>query len=184
MRDFQLVLPIPSTGEEMEALFPTRRSCLSAIIDARWPEGFACPGCGHARYWLHRKRPVIECARCGTQTSPLAGTLFANAKLPLPRLFRLCHVLALNPDTSESELAHGAGVSPPTAGFWKQKLRSRMALRNSADGSRLARTNRPVACVDDLLQGVKACRELRISITVGDTPRQRTVSGMRRRRAR
>lgn len=127
MRDIQLVLPIPPAGLDLQAVFPDRRACLAAVVEARWPDGFACPACGRRRCWLHRNRPVVECAGCGTQTSPLAGTLFANTKLPLPRLFELCRAMAVNPEISEAELARRTGVSQPTAGAWRRKLGTRIA---------------------------------------------------------
>jgi hypothetical protein len=124
-------LPIPESGHDFDTIFSTREACLAAVINARWPKGFACPACGHRKAWLHHKRPILECSRCGKQTCPLAETMFANTKLPLPRLFKLCYlIVASKAGISELELARQAGVSPPTATLWKRKLRFVMARRD------------------------------------------------------
>lgn len=130
MPDLLLELPVPESGFDFDNAFSTRAACLAAIIKARWPEGFACPECGHRTAWLHNRRPIIECADCGRQTSPLAGTLFANTKLTLPKAFKLCYlIVAAKSGISALELTRQAGVAEATATLWKRKLRFVMAGR-------------------------------------------------------
>ncbi|WP_442923342.1 transposase [Methylomonas sp. LL1] len=37
---------------EWQQHFADEKSCLQAIINLRWPEGFCCPRCGHQKGWL------------------------------------------------------------------------------------------------------------------------------------
>jgi hypothetical protein len=38
------------------------------LADARWPDGFRCPDCGHDKGWeLSCKTFTRECAGCGKQ---------------------------------------------------------------------------------------------------------------------
>jgi Zn ribbon nucleic-acid-binding protein len=111
-----LDLPAPESGFDFDRVFSTREACLAAVIKVRWPGGFACPRCKHSHAWLHRRRPVLECSACGKKTSPLAGTLFANTKLELSRLFKLCYlIVAAKSGVSALELARQAGVCENTA---------------------------------------------------------------------
>ena len=45
-------------------------ACLAALAELRWPQGFACTGCGgRAAYQLAARPRVLECADCGRQHS-------------------------------------------------------------------------------------------------------------------
>jgi len=37
----------PTTLLEFEARFATEEGCRASLASLRWPEGFACPACGH-----------------------------------------------------------------------------------------------------------------------------------------
>jgi Transposase zinc-ribbon domain len=57
--------PLP----EFEARFPDEAACARWLFERRWPDGFRCPGCGHAKGWeLERGTLLVECARCRHQT--------------------------------------------------------------------------------------------------------------------
>jgi ribosomal protein L37AE/L43A len=56
------------TFDEFTSRFATEEQCREYLFRLRWPDGFACPKCGHAKHWkvgasLH------ECAGCGHQSS-------------------------------------------------------------------------------------------------------------------
>lgn len=138
-------LPAPESGFDFDRVFANREACLAAIIKARWPGGFACPQCAHSRAWLHRQRPVLECSACGKKTSPLAGTLFANTKLELPRLFKLCYlIVAAKSGISALEMARQAGVCENTAALWQRKLRFVMASRHKTPLSGVVETDETI----------------------------------------
>src|SRR3954462_8953521 len=45
MTDFPRSLP------EFERRFPDKAACAERLPGHRWSRGFACPGCGHDRFW-------------------------------------------------------------------------------------------------------------------------------------
>ena len=78
-----------------EQHFPDEAACVEYLFAARWPAGFACPGCGSSKAWaLHTKAWTWECAGCGKQTSVTAGTIMHHSKLPLTTWFWAAHPMA------------------------------------------------------------------------------------------
>ena len=85
----------PRSLIEFQQRFPDEAACVRYLFAARWPAGFVCPACGHARAWaLHTKAWTWECAGCGRQTSVTAGTLMHHSKLPLTLWFWAAYLMA------------------------------------------------------------------------------------------
>lgn len=53
------------------------------MAKCRWPDGFACPRCGHGRAYRIRESRRWQCAGCRYQVSLTAGTILHNTKTPL-----------------------------------------------------------------------------------------------------
>jgi transposase-like protein len=114
--------------------FGTEAHCAAALEQARWPQGFRCPGCGEARHYLlqggtHR---TFQCQGCRKQTSLIAGTLFQGTHLPLT-VWCLAIYLISQAKTGLSALAlkRQLGVSYPTAWLIQQKLMQTMSEREA-----------------------------------------------------
>src|SRR4051794_31858089 len=98
------------------------------LFEARWPDGFRCPACGHDDAHALKTKIVYECAACRKQHSLLAGTTFEQTRTGLAKWF-----LAIHPVTSskggiaatELERQLGSG-SYQTAWTWLHKLRKPM----------------------------------------------------------
>ncbi|MBX3458600.1 MAG: IS1595 family transposase [Planctomycetes bacterium] len=119
-----LALPVPANLVEFMAMYGTEDACLEALIAARWPDGFACPRCSHGKGWRHANRRLIECASCGHQASPTAGTLLHMAKLELHKLFLLLYLLVAEKDGANAkQLQRQVGVNYKTVRLWTLKLR-------------------------------------------------------------
>ena len=74
----------PRSLIEFQQRFGDEAACAQYLAAARWPDGFACPGCGGNKAWrLETKAWTYECAGCGRQTSVTAGTIMHHSKLPL-----------------------------------------------------------------------------------------------------
>jgi ISXO2-like transposase domain/Transposase zinc-ribbon domain len=70
------MIDFPRSLIEFQHGFPDERACAAYLADARWPDGFRCPSCGHDKGWqLSREAFTQECAACGKQTSVTAGTV-------------------------------------------------------------------------------------------------------------
>jgi transposase-like protein len=120
-------LPLPANAFEFDRWYGDDDACRQTLISARWPNGFVCPQCGHAKGWQHKRRALVECADCGHQVSALAGTLFHGAKLKLPKLFKLVYMLvAEKSGTNVCALTRQIGVSYNTALLWARKVRTAM----------------------------------------------------------
>lgn len=73
----------PRTVVEFQRRFPTEEACEAYLAECRWPDGFACPRCGHRKAWAHAARRLRECAACGYQVSTTAGTILHRTRTPL-----------------------------------------------------------------------------------------------------
>src|SRR5271169_836323 len=85
----------PASLVEFQRQFPDDHACAAWLVAARWPSGFRCPDCGHAKGWPHGGKPfTFECAACGKQTSVTAGTIMHGSKLPLIVWFWAAYLMA------------------------------------------------------------------------------------------
>lgn len=101
-----------------DELYGTEDKCWATLVELRWPNGFECPDCGKRKYCIVGPRKLFQCARCRSQTSVTAGTIFASTKLPLKTWFRaMYHLSQSKGGISSIELARRLGVSQTTA--WK-----------------------------------------------------------------
>jgi transposase-like protein len=108
--------------------FGTDAQCRAYLVQARWPEGFRCGGCGHDRAYSHHKRLIEECRACGKQHSILAGTLFEQTKTGLARWFLAIYLVTSSKGgISALELQRQMGFgSYGTAWTWLHKIRRAM----------------------------------------------------------
>lgn len=117
----------PRTVRELEARFSTEEACRAYLMELRWPNGFRCPRCGHAKAWPVGAR-LLQCAACGRQTSVTAGTIFQDTRTPLPLWFRaIWWVTSQKTGASAVGLQQVLGLgSYQTAWAWLHKLRRAM----------------------------------------------------------
>jgi transposase-like protein len=87
----------PRSLGEFQAWFSTDADCLDYLEWLRWPEGFVCPECGHARAWELADRRY-ECRECHERTSVTAGTIFDKTRTPLTVWFMACWLFATQKD--------------------------------------------------------------------------------------
>jgi ribosomal protein L37AE/L43A len=106
--------------------------CEAALVAARWPQGFVCPGCGCAVHSSFRRlgRMFWQCSACRNQCSLTAGTIFESSKLRLSTWFLAMHLLTQSKNfISALELKRHLGVCYKTAWLLKHKLMEVMRLR-------------------------------------------------------
>jgi hypothetical protein len=85
----------PRSLIEFQRRFPDERACAWYLAQARWPDGFRSPACGHDKGWeLATKAFTWECAACGKQTSVTAGAVMHASKLPLTVWFWAAYLMA------------------------------------------------------------------------------------------
>lgn len=118
----------PTTAVEFDERFGSEEACREYLMRVRWPAGFRCPGCGHARAWPLRRRHLLECASCGRQVSLTAGTVFHGTRKPLRFWFKAIFLaVAQKTGTSALNLQRQLGFgSYETAWTWMHKIRCAM----------------------------------------------------------
>src|SRR3989442_13932131 len=117
----------PRNLREFDAQFATERACRDYLFRLRWPEGFRCPRCEGNQYWPVRS-VLLECGKCGHQTSVTAGTIFQDTRKPLADWFRAMYwVTTQKNGASALGLQRVLGLgSYKTAWTWLHKLRRAM----------------------------------------------------------
>src|SRR3954453_14968571 len=130
----------PCSLPEFEAQFPDDEACARWLFERRWPDGFRCPGCGHAKGWeLGRGTLLVEWAggrgtllgegaRCRRQTSVPAGAVLHRSHLPLKLWFLAAWLVATHRNgISARQLGLQLGLgSSKTAWLLLRKLRHAM----------------------------------------------------------
>ena len=118
----------PRTIMEFQDRFATERACLEYLAASRWPERFACPGCGGATAWVLERRHLWECAGCHQQTSVTAGTVMHATRTPLRTWFWAAYLVATHhPGISAKQLQRQLGLRRyETAWLILHKLRRAM----------------------------------------------------------
>ena len=119
----------PRSSPEFERRFPGDAACARWLMAKRWPEGFRCPACGHAKAWeLGRERPTLQCAACERQVSVTAGTALHKSHLPLRTWFLAAWLMATHTNgISARQLGRQLGLgSYESAWLPVRKLRRAM----------------------------------------------------------
>ena len=77
----------PGTFREFSEWFQDDVACRAYLIRLRWPDGFRCPACGAGAEPWRLGDGRLRCSACRHKVSVLAGTVFADTKLPLTTWF-------------------------------------------------------------------------------------------------
>jgi transposase-like protein len=124
----ELLRDLPRDLPSFLKRFGTDAKCRAYLVQARWPAGFCCTGCGHDQAWSHKKRLIEECTACGKQHSILAGTIFEQTKTGLAKWFLAIYLVSASKGgISAMELQRQMGFgSYQTAWSWLHKIRRAM----------------------------------------------------------
>ena len=117
---------------EFIELYGSDDKCEAALIESRWPDGFACAACGCAQSSSFRKerRLYFQCTACRYQCSVISGTIFEATKLGLSRWFLAMHLLTQSKkNVAALDLMRHLGVCCKTAWLVKHKLMKVIRVR-------------------------------------------------------
>lgn len=117
----------PRTSGEFDRLFHDEQACVRYLAEVRWPEGFICPKCKGKGYWV-LKTGLLECRRCGRQTSVTSGTVLHGTRKSLNDWLRAMWWIATQRTGGSArglQRILGFG-SYQTAWAWLQKLKRGM----------------------------------------------------------
>ena len=69
-------------------------TCIQALADLKWPDGFTCDKCqGRKAYHLASRPRLYECSACGHQHSVTAGTIFHKTRTDLRIWFMAAYLI-------------------------------------------------------------------------------------------
>ena len=117
------------TVTDFFARFPTHDACLDYLMNARYGEMVTCPNCAReGKFHRVKKRQVYECAWCGHQVSPMAGTPFERSRTPLQKWFYALYLFTTTRHgVAAKELQRQLGVTYKTAWRMAHEIRKYMA---------------------------------------------------------
>ncbi len=128
----------PKNVFEFQQQFSTEEACLDFMIRSRWPDGFICPRCNQQDYYWKAQRKLLQCKKCGYQSSATAGTVMHRSKMPLIMWFQAAYlVTTYTPGMSALQFQRQMGLSSyQTAYMMLHKLRAAMVRvgMNRVDG--------------------------------------------------
>jgi hypothetical protein len=114
------------------ARYGTEEQCQQTLFAWRWPHGFVCPSCGHAKACALKSRRLLQCAACRHQCSLISDSIFAGTKLSLRVWFLAMFLLTQAKNgLSALELSRQLGVSYNSTWLMKHKLMQVMKERES-----------------------------------------------------
>lgn len=118
---------------EFQKAFPDDEACEKHLTQQRWPKGFVCPKCGHAKAWYLTSRKLFDCKSCRSQTSLIAGTIFEGTRTPLIKWYWLLYHMAIDKvGVSISGMQRILEISQyRTAWLMAHKVRKAMADRDA-----------------------------------------------------
>lgn len=99
--------------------YGTEAECEAALIQARWPRGFACPKCAHGVAYEFRRsgRRYWQCKGCNYQCTLRAGTIMEHSQLPLTKWY-----LAIHFDDPVEDEYRGTGDEAPVGHYVESSL--------------------------------------------------------------
>ena len=109
--------------------FPDDNACLDFLMKQHHGETFDCPRCGkHGKFHRVKRHPAYECAWCGFEIYPMAGTIFHRSHTPLQKWFYAIYLFTTTRHgISAKELQRQLGVAYPTAWRMAHEIRKYMA---------------------------------------------------------
>jgi transposase len=115
------------TINDFNERFPNDAACLAALMELRFPGGVTyCEKCERDRkHYRIKGRPVFSCAHCGTQVSPMAGTIFEKSTTSLRLWFYAMYLMASTRcGISAKQIQRETGVTYKTAWRMFKQIRS------------------------------------------------------------
>lgn len=120
---------VPETLVDAIRYFSDADTCLSFMVELRWPNGVACPACGSRTVSFISTRRIWTCREQHPrkQFSVKVGTIFEDSPIGLDKWFAAMWMIAnAKNGISSYEVSRGIGVTQKTAWFMMHRLRLAM----------------------------------------------------------
>jgi transposase-like protein len=143
----------PTTLQKAIQHFSDEQVCIDTIAALRWPEGVACPACGHKEHYYLKTQKRWKCKDCNRQFSVKLGTIFEDSPLGLDKwLLAMWMIANCKNGVSSYEVHRAIGVTQKSAWFMLHRIR--LAMQNGSL-MKLGGSGTPVQ-VDETFIGGKA----------------------------
>jgi transposase-like protein len=83
----------PKRLQDFQTQFATEEACREYLDQCRWPDGFACPRCGHRKAYRISSVQLWQCAACRHQASVTAETILHRTKISLTVWFWAAYLM-------------------------------------------------------------------------------------------
>ncbi|NER78445.1 MAG: IS1595 family transposase [Leptolyngbya sp. SIO1D8] len=113
--------------------FSDPENCLNYLVSKRWPNGVACPHCGHNKFGFISTRRVFKCKHkeCCKQFSIKVGTIMEDSPLGLDKwLIAIWLIVNAKNGISSCEIARSLDITQKSAWFLLHRIR--LALQNGS----------------------------------------------------
>jgi transposase-like protein len=122
----------PKTLRQFQSDFATEDACREYLAACRWPDGFACPRCGHGKSYELVNQRRQQCGRCRYQVSLTAGTILHRTKIPLTHWFWAAYLMTTDKRGVSALLLQRQLGLPCYETAWMMLHKLRRAMVNTA----------------------------------------------------
>jgi transposase-like protein len=121
----------PKTLQQAIKYFADEQVCIDTVAALRWPDGPACPACGHKEHYYLKSQRRWKCKDCHKQFSVKLGTIFEDSPISLDKwLVALWMLVNCRNGVSSYEVGRSLGLTQKSAWFVMHRLR--LALREAS----------------------------------------------------
>ena len=114
----------PKTLQQAIRYFSDEQVCIDTIAALRWPNGPACPKCGHGEHYYLATQKRWKCKKCAKQFSVKVGTIFEDSPVSLNKwLVALWMLVNCKNGISSYEVGRALGLTQKSAWFVLHRLR-------------------------------------------------------------
>lgn len=105
--------------------FSTDKACREYLEEKFWRNGPVCPYCGNTKnIYVYKTRHLHKCSDCSKQFTIKTGTIFADSRLPLHKIFLAYYLISIHKKgISSTQLGRSLGISQKSAWYLAQKIR-------------------------------------------------------------
>lgn len=108
--------------------FSTDAACKRYLVEKFWKNGPVCPYCNNReKIYVYKSRPGLhKCSdpNCGKQFTITTGTIFADSRLPLHKIFLAYYLISINKKgVPSTQLGKLLGISQKSAWYLAHKIR-------------------------------------------------------------
>ena len=124
---------VPKTLQQAIKYYADLDVCQKELVDARWPDGVACPTCGSQKltYLVNQRRWQCHSKHPRRQFSVKVGTIFEDSPIGLDKWFTTIWLLSSAKNGISSYEVHRAiGVTQKTAWFMLHRIRLAMQTQS------------------------------------------------------